>query len=988
VGFGLGHNTEAQALLVRSRNWRNVWDATATDAGFSGFVRGRARNGVFTTNAPTSTSDFYQGTSWNYSCNVPHERDALINLMGGRARFVQRLEYAFGRNSNTYVDFTNEANFQMTFLYGHAKRPYLTSYWANVLRQRYGLYSFPGDEDSGAMSSLYFFATTGIFPMSGQDLYYLHGPRVPQVDLHVAGGRTFSITAQNAGGANLYVQSATLNGQPLAVPAIRHSDILAGGTLAFIMGSSPSAWGTGQDFATPVRQDVALPVNAGWSASLGSPALSGDTTSSPTWGAGTNGAMSSAIQSGFPEVTLAQSGDSITLAANVTFNGITAAQTAPANRFAWGLFRENTPGSPNGWSGYLASNDATDASGLQKIWRKPAAGASAWHATSDATAVATYGLPVPAFADGSYKLVLTLTRNGTALDYYGALVRVSDGVLFSAFTGSDTTPATFVFNKAGLRVGDGLDADSVQVGECTVVSNSATSEPPTVALTAPTGGSVFMAPGVINLTATAGDADGTVAKVEFFNGQTKLGEAYGAPYTFTWNGAAAGSYPLTAVATDNDGRTRTSDPVVVTVVDPVLTTLLPKGSGWKYLANGSDQGTAWKEVGFDDSTWSSGPGVLGGGDTHIVTTIDIGPTGGRYMTTYFRRTFEASDIADIKRLDLNVLRDDGVVIYINGTEVARQNMPGGAVNYLTGASATIGGTDETTYFPSIASPLPGLVEGTNVIAVEVHQHDNQSSDLGFDLELIAASLASPPVVTIVATDATAGEKGADQTLAFTVTRTASTAADLVVPVTASGTATAGADYSGLGATITIPAGSASAVLPLTVLPDLLAEGPETVILTLGSSGAFQVGTPSSATAVIQDAPAQGFYLANIADGTKRGPMDDADGDGVANVLEYFMGTLPGDATSHAAVSVSSSDGNQFKVRYTRALNHADVTGVLNWSTDLEHWFASGQSDAGKTVTFAEAVISPEGANPETVEVTATVSGDGCSKGMFVRLGAH
>lgn len=92
--------------------------------------------------------------------------------------------------------------------------------------------------------------------------------------------------------------------------------------------------------------------------------------------------------------------------------------------------------------------------------------------------------------------------------------------------------------------------------------------PPTVSLTSPAPGAAFGAPATITLTASAGDVDGSVAKVEFFAGGTLLGTELTAPYNVTWTNVAAGSYALTARATDDDGATTTSAPVNVTVTGP------------------------------------------------------------------------------------------------------------------------------------------------------------------------------------------------------------------------------------------------------------------------------------------------------------------------------------------------------------------------------------------------------------------------------------
>ncbi|MEO5713645.1 MAG: glycoside hydrolase domain-containing protein [Luteolibacter sp.] len=469
VAAGLGHADEAQALLTRSSNWRNVWDSSLAGDGFSGFVHGKARNGIFTNVAATSAADFYQGTCWNYSFNV-HDRDAMIDLMGGRARFIQRLEYAFGKNSTSYLDFGNEVNLQAVPLLSRALRPGISAYWADNVRSRYGLYNCPGDEDSGAMSSLYFFLTAGFVPAATEDTYYLHGPRVPRLEFNVGGGKTFTVTAQNAGGANLYVQSATLNGQPLDKPVIHHPDILAGSTLAFVMGPNPSIWGTAGDFSAPEKTELVLSPRQ-WSAARGTPQIAQPDTDSPLWGGNANGADNSAIQSAFPAVTLEEAGDSITLAANVNFSGLSVSQTPPASRFSWGLYNSNGSTDDKGWTGCSAANDTTDTTDIRHFWKKPAGNATSWHDPADAVALAAYHIASPDFAAGSYRIVLTLTRNATAgLDYHAALVRAADGVIFAAFSGADASPSSFTFDHVGLRAGDALDAGSIQLSSCVVVA--------------------------------------------------------------------------------------------------------------------------------------------------------------------------------------------------------------------------------------------------------------------------------------------------------------------------------------------------------------------------------------------------------------------------------------------------------------------------------------------------------------------------------------
>lgn len=165
-------------------------------------------------------------------------------------------------------------------------------------------------------------------------------------------------------------------------------------------------------------------------------------------------------------------------------------------------------------------------------------------------------------------------------------------------------------------------------------------------------------------------------------------------------------------------------------------------ASWKYLANGSNQSTQWRAKSFDDSTWPAGPGALGYGDPWIVTAVPYGSsTSNRHITTYFRHTFQVAEPSFIANLTLRLLVDDGAVVYLNGVEVARQNLPTGEISHLTLANAAIGGADESDY---TTYNLTGtqLLAGDNVIAVEIHQAAASSSDLGFDLGLVATTFSS------------------------------------------------------------------------------------------------------------------------------------------------------------------------------------------------------------------------------------------------------
>ena len=167
--------------------------------------------------------------------------------------------------------------------------------------------------------------------------------------------------------------------------------------------------------------------------------------------------------------------------------------------------------------------------------------------------------------------------------------------------------------------------------------------------------------------------------------------------------------------------------------------LVAKGSVWKFSDQGLNLGTAWRALAYVDSGWGSGNAQLGYGDGDESTVVSFGPnSSAKYVTTYFRQTFTVSDPSIYQSVTLNLLRDDGAVVYLNGSEVFRSNMPTGSVAYNTLASVAIGGADESTYYSVSMSPA-ALVAGSNILAVEVHQANGTSSDVSFDAELTAST---------------------------------------------------------------------------------------------------------------------------------------------------------------------------------------------------------------------------------------------------------
>ena len=117
------------------------------------------------------------------------------------------------------------------------------------------------------------------------------------------------------------------------------------------------------------------------------------------------------------------------------------------------------------------------------------------------------------------------------------------------------------------------------------------------------------------------------------------------------------------------------------------TTIVNYNSSWKYLDNGSNQNSAWKNVSFNDASWPTGTGAFGYGTTGITTTVSFGSNNKKkHITTYFRKTISVADASIYSSFTLNLKRDDGAVVYVNGTEVYRSNMPTGTIGFNTKAS--------------------------------------------------------------------------------------------------------------------------------------------------------------------------------------------------------------------------------------------------------------------------------------------------------------
>jgi hypothetical protein len=179
-------------------------------------------------------------------------------------------------------------------------------------------------------------------------------------------------------------------------------------------------------------------------------------------------------------------------------------------------------------------------------------------------------------------------------------------------------------------------------------------------------------------------------------------------------------------------------------VDLSKLVLINSGAQWRYWDKGINPAYAWASVDYDDSTWRVGAAPLGSLG-NPATTLDVGTAKHHFVTTYFRHAFDVPDPSFYRTALLRLMRADGAIVYLNGREIYRVNLPAGAVNGDTLATRKVTGLEREVFFPIKLDP-ENLRHGKNVIAVEVHLNSPECDDINFDLELFAndATPGFPP----------------------------------------------------------------------------------------------------------------------------------------------------------------------------------------------------------------------------------------------------
>ncbi|HJT72900.1 MAG TPA: glycoside hydrolase family 92 protein, partial [Chitinophaga sp.] len=273
LAVAAGKAQDTSLFLERATNYRNVFRA---DKGFM-WPKDADGNWIEPFDPKFSGGQggrdyFTENNAYTYNWDVKHDLHGLFELMGGRKKAEEKLDQLFredlGRSKYqlwyTFPDATglvgqfvmgNEPSFHIPYLYNYLGAPWKTQKRIRMLLDTWytdNLFGIPGDEDGGGMTAFVVFSMMGFSPVTpGIPVYNIGSPVFEQVTIRLSDGKVFTIDAPGSSAANKYIQSATLNGQPLQVPWFTHQALLKGGTLKLVMGETPNKqWGSGEQ-ATP-----------------------------------------------------------------------------------------------------------------------------------------------------------------------------------------------------------------------------------------------------------------------------------------------------------------------------------------------------------------------------------------------------------------------------------------------------------------------------------------------------------------------------------------------------------------------------------------------------------------------------------------------------------------------------------------------------------------------------------------------------------------
>jgi predicted alpha-1,2-mannosidase len=261
----LGKKSDYDFFMKRSQNYRNLFNPA------TGFFAPKLANGNWVEPFDPILSAGYgarmyftENNAWTWNFSVQHDIPGLIELLGGKEKFVRRVDSIFNvppRSKWVYMgqfpDATglngqfvagNEPSMHIPYLYNYAGQPWKTQRRIREVMDTWfddRPLGIPGDEDGGGLCSWYVFSAMGFFPVTpGTGEYAIGSPFFEKVTIQLPGGKTFTVNAKNCSKKNKYIQSAELNGKVLNRAFINHKDIVSGGELNFVMGDKPNKeWG-------------------------------------------------------------------------------------------------------------------------------------------------------------------------------------------------------------------------------------------------------------------------------------------------------------------------------------------------------------------------------------------------------------------------------------------------------------------------------------------------------------------------------------------------------------------------------------------------------------------------------------------------------------------------------------------------------------------------------------------------------------------------
>ena len=252
----MGKQDIADTFYKRSRNYRNLYNPETS------FMQPRDDKGRFIKGfkADDYTPHICESNGWQYFWSVQHDIDGLIDLVGGKNRFAEKLDSMFTYHPAADAELPlfstgmigqyahgNEPSHHVIYLFNSIGFNERTQYYvAKVMNELYknepaGLC---GNEDCGQMSAWYVFSAMGFYPVnpvSGK--YEIGTPLFPEMQLHLTNGKTFTVLAPNVNKKNIYIQSTKVNGHPYDKTYITHEQIMSGATVEFEMGSTPKTIG-------------------------------------------------------------------------------------------------------------------------------------------------------------------------------------------------------------------------------------------------------------------------------------------------------------------------------------------------------------------------------------------------------------------------------------------------------------------------------------------------------------------------------------------------------------------------------------------------------------------------------------------------------------------------------------------------------------------------------------------------------------------------